>query len=216
MSLILRRNILLGQGGEPPTPPPGPIIQRNYLVYGNPTISGTSYIPDTEQNGFIYTDVPFSPGANSWVIQTKIKVTSLTSAWRTFFESVDHLGDAQKAIIVQNGTSNSNRQLRLYLSNNGSSWNIGSGVCTVVLPLNEWLKYQLVCTYSNGSYEFKQGFPDTNTWSGTKSTTTPPTYGNHIAFLKGGTGINVEVDLSETKIIANGTTVWEAITIIEE
>lgn len=215
MSLILRRNILIGQGGGP-GPGPGPVIQRNYLISGSPTISGNSYIP-VDTDGFIYTNIPFSPAdSDSWTIQTKVKINT-ASAWKDIVSSVNVSGEKVQAMSVQTTTGDSNRQVKLYMSNNGTSWNVASAVCAKTIPIGSWYVFQIVCTRSGNNYVYKMGFPDASSWSSTSSKTTHPTYGNYISFGGGwGHVPDAEFDLSETKIFVNGSVVWEAITVTQQ
>ena len=186
----------------------------NYLVYGSPSISNGIMTPDQNDIGFIYCNKPFNPGDGiPWTIQTKIKMKSYVT-YRDLFSTVEQDGTSVRSIEVQSTNSNSGRNYKSYLSNNGTSWNIRSGVTSGNLPqLNEtWYKIQYVCTYSSNRYYFKAGYPDEDSWTTSTYSSSHPTYGKYISFGGGlSRGINAEFDLSETKIWVNGVLWWEAI-----
>jgi len=190
--------------------PPG----ANFLVYGTPTISNGIMIPDQNNIGFIYCNKSFNPQEQEeWIIQTKIRMLS-NVAYRDVISSVNAAGASIRSIELQQTTG---RNASVFLSNNGTSWNISNSNPTASLPQvnNSWYKFQLVCSYVSGSspYRFKFGYPDSGSWSSTKAFASHPTYGVYISFGGGLTrGINAEFDLSETKIFIGGQLWWEAIT----
>lgn len=184
----------------------------NYLIYGSPTISGTTYIPNTTTKGFIYTDVPFDPGTSEWIIQTKIKMNT-ASAWKDIIASVDIRGGRQYSIVAQTNTNNSNTGFGLYLSSNGTSWDVTSNSPKGQMGLGTWRIFQIVCTRSGDNYIYKMGYPENSSWTTTLSTTEHPIFGKHISFGGGfaGTSTDCEIDLSETKILVDGQVWWHAL-----
>ena len=186
----------------------------NYLVYGNPTINGNIFIPDTTQLGFIYTNVPFSPGAGtSWRIQTRIKIHSF-AAWKDIMATINpQTGNKAYSFASEFNDTNNNTQYSLYLSSNSSSWNLANNVCKgAIVNTNTWYTFQLVCNCSSSTrYTFYQGFPELESWTSTTSKSGPPIYGNYIGF--GNNMIDAEFDLSATKIFVGNSVWWEAITI---
>lgn len=209
MDALLRRRLMMLGGVEPPPPPPPTI---NYLVYGNPTINGTSYIPDTSAKGFIYTDQPFDPGTNGWIIQTKIKINTST-AYKDIISSVNSNGDRQYSITAQFNEENQNRTYALYLSSNGTSWNLSGGKPIGTMTAGTWRVFQIVCTRSGSNYLYKMGYPELSSWSANLPLNTHPLWGKYISFGGGfaNTSIDCEIDLSETKIWIGGNLWWEAI-----
>lgn len=189
------------------------VITPHYLVYGSPTINGTSYSPDKTARGFIYTDTPFDPGTYGWVIQTRLKINT-AAAWKDIIASVDVSGNSARSITCQTNTNSSNRGYGLYMSSNGTSWNVLNNQPTGVFPTGTWYTFQVVCTRSSSNYLYKMGFPDTGSWTGQQQRTTHPVYGKYISFGAGyaNLGIDAEFDLSYTKIWINGNLWWEAIT----
>lgn len=208
MDALLRRRMMMMAGGGPT---PGPTI--NYLVYGSPTINGTSYIPDTSAKGFIYTNEPFNPGTSAWTIQTRIKINTAI-AYRDLIASVDADGASQYSIVCQTNTNSSNTGYGLYMSSNGTSWNLTNNTPKGVMGLNTWRVFQIVCTRSGNNYVYKMGYPENSSWTSTTSKTSHPLFGKHISFGGGytGKGLDCEIDLSYTKIWVGGSLWWEAIT----
>lgn len=203
---FLGSNLVFKKDGGQPQP------TVNYLISGAPTINGTIMTP-ASQRGFIYTNKPFNPGEGvSWIIQTKLKFNSF-AAWRDVWSTVNSSGESTRSIVTQ--VINNRRNYELYMSNNGSSWNIASNKCPGIFPVvGTWIVFQLVCTYSNGQYTFKQGYPEVPSWTNTLTTSAHPTYGYNIAFGGGfgNNGVDADFDLSETKIFIDGSLWWEAIT----
>lgn len=192
---------------------PQPVITPHYLVYGSPTINGASYIPDKSAKGIIYTDQPFNPGTSAWIIQTRLRINTAT-AYRDIIASVDVNGAAQYSIVCQTNTNNDNKGYGLYLSRNGSSWNLTSNSPTGAMGIGTWYKFQIVCTRSSSRYVYKMGFPDLDSWTSSITKSYAPIFGKYISFGGGfnGLGIDAEFDLSETKIWIGGSLWWEAIT----
>lgn len=192
--------------------PLAPFVPVNYLIFGNPTINGTSYIPDTSAKGFIYTDQPFDPGTNGWIIQTKIKINTST-AYKDIISSVNSNGDRQYSITAQFNEENQNRTYALYLSSNGTSWGLSGGNPIGTMTAGTWRVFQIVCTRSGSNYLYKMGYPELSLWSGNLTKNTHPLYGSHIAFGGGfaASSPDCEIDLSETKIWIDGVLWWEAI-----
>lgn len=188
-------------------------ITPHYLVYGSPTINGTSYSPDMTARGFICTDEPFDPGTSGWVIQTRLKINTAV-AWKDIISSVDANGASARSITCQTNTNSSNKGYGLYLSSNGTSWNVTSNQPTGTFPTGTWYTFQIVCTRSGSNYYYKMGYPDTGSWTGQTQRTAAPVFGRYISFGAGyaNLGIDAEYDLSYTKIWINGNLWWEAIT----
>lgn len=183
----------------------------NYLVFGNPTFDGNIYTPNPNALGFVYSNEEFNPGAgHSWVIQTRIKLKSAT-AWKDIISSInDADGSMSYSIVSQLTNQDDNRKYTLFVSGNGTSWNLANAECSGLFPFGTWKTFQIVCNYSSGTYTFKQGFPDTGDWTNSYSSQSAPMYGKHIAF--GRNMIDADFDLSETKIWIDGQLWWEAIT----
>ena len=182
----------------------------NYLVYGSPTISGNTYTPDLNAKGFIYTNQPFNPGESEWIIQTKIKINNGV-AWRDIIASVDISGNRQYSIVVQ--TSNTSGGYGLYMSSNGTSWNIASNNPSGTISLATWRVFQIVCTRSGSNYVYKMGFPELGTWTANRILAAHPIFGKYISFGGGfsSVGLDCDIDLTETKIWVGGNLWWEAI-----
>lgn len=207
----LGNNLVFDKGGEPA---PGQTIKTNYLIYGSPTIDGNSYIPNLSSKGFIYTDEPFAPAAgSSWIIQTRLKLNS-SNAWRDIWATVDSTGAFVRKFTTQFNTYDSNKRYVFYLSSNGTGWNVLNAKCPGQMQPNVWYKFQLVCTYTGAGYQFKQGYPDRDSWTSVSNVSSYVPINCHVAFGggAGGTCIDAEFDLSETKIFIDGSLWWEAIT----
>lgn len=194
--------------GSSPTPP-GPTPTPNYSVYGNPTIENNIFSASLDNTGCIYTPQSFNPPSQtSWTIQTKIKVNSAV-AWKNIWGGFNpETGGRNYSILTQ--SYNTSGGVQLFLSANGTSWNVTSNGCRFQIPTGNWYVFQLVCEYDNGSYKFKQGLPELESWSAVLSKTTPPIYNYPFAF--GLVGIDADLDLTETKIWIGGSLWWEAIT----
>lgn len=193
-----------GPGPQPPTP------TTNYLIYGSPTINGNEYVPDKSASGFIYTNKLFNPGASEWIIQTRIKINTAV-AWKDIISSINAQNGAMLySVVCQTNTDSSNMGYGLYLSSNGTSWNVKSNLPKGVMSVNTWKVFQIVCTRSGNSYLYKMGYPEESSWTSATSTTTQPSINNYIAF--GRNMIDADFDLSYTKIWIDGNLWWEAIT----
>lgn len=203
-TLLNRRKLLVSQVS-------GNFI--GYLISGSPTINNNIVTPSSSR-GFIYTNEPFNPkNGESWIIQTKIKLKSAI-AYRDYIATVNSDGSVARSIACQSDRGSGNRQYRLYLSTNGTSWNLLNTGCNHYVPaINQWYILQVVCTFENGNYSFKQGFPDLSDWSAIAAVSDHPTYGKHISFGGGfsNNAPDVDIDLSETKIWINGALWWSAI-----
>lgn len=188
------------------------ISMPNYNIHGYPTIFGTMCTPDDSTENFVYTKEPFNPGTQSWIIQTKLKFNS-SVAWRDLIASVNANLAGMYSIVIQRNTDSSNQGYGLYLSNNGSSWNITNNGPKGVFATNTWRKFQLVCTKSGNNYIYKMGYPELDDWTSTLSTTSVPTFGGYISFGGGFSrvGADCEIDLSETKIWVGDQLWWSAI-----
>lgn len=207
MDTLLRRRFMISAGGvTPPTP------SVNYLVFGNPSIQGNILHPDLNSRNFIYTDEPFDPGTQEWIIQTKIKINTAI-ANKVFIASVDGDGVFQYSIFVMTDSGSGNTSFKLYLSSNGTSWNLLNGGCQGSMGAGTYRVFQIVCTRSGSNYIYKMGFPEIPAWTQTVSKTTHPLFGKRISFGGGANsyGLDADFDLSETKIWINGSLWWEAI-----
>lgn len=183
----------------------------NYLVYGNPTINGDIFIPDKTQRGFIYTNVPFSPGSGtSWRIQTRLKIHSFT-AWKDIITTINpETGTMVYSIVTEFNNTNNNTQYSLYLSGNGTSWNQASNVCKGIFEADKWQTFQIVCNCASSTrYTYYQGYPEFENWTSTNAESGPANYGHYVGF--GYNGIDAEFDLSETRIYVNNSVWWGAI-----
>ena len=83
--------------------------------------------------------------------------------------------------------------------------------CKGVMYTGTFRTFQIVCTYSNGSYVFKQGYPENSSWTSSITKTSPPLYGKYIGF-GASSSMDADFDLTETKIWVDGSLWWEAIT----
>lgn len=200
---------LVFQKGGGPTPAP----VTHYKICGSPTIADGIMTPDTADRGFIYTDQPFDPGTNGWIIQTKIKINTST-AYKDIISSVNSNGDRQYSVGAQFGTQDNNARYGLYLSSNGTSWNIANFSPHGTMTAGTWRVFQIVCTRSGSNYLYKMGYPELSSWSENLTKNTHPLWGKYISFGGGfaNTSIDCEIDLSETKIWIGGNLWWEAIT----
>lgn len=185
----------------------------NYLKFGNPTIVGNIFSTNPSASGkaFVYTNEAFDPGAgHSWIIQTKVKINT-AAAWKDIISTIRPSdGEMEYSIVSETRPQNNNQQYALYISSNGTSWNVANSECKGVMYTGTWRVFQIVCSYSNGSYNYKQGFPEEMAWTSTITRTSPPVYGKHIGF---GSSINMDADfdLTECKIFVDGNLWWSAI-----
>ena len=185
-----------------------------YSISGNPTIENNILTP-TNNRGFIYTNVPFNLTAGrSWKIQVKVRLHS-HQQYREPFAFVNSDGSQIKALCCQTTGTNDNRQYALYLSNNGSSWNIASSQCKGNFPatLESWFIFQLLCTWNGSKYVFKLGYPQNDSWTSTYSVSSLPTSGLRVAFGGGYSNSvpDADIDLSECKIWVDEQLWWSAI-----
>ena len=204
-------NNLVYQSGSSPTPP-APTI--NYLTFGSPTIVDGIFSTSSSasEKAFVYTNEVFNPGAgHSWIIQTRVKINTAV-AWKDIISTIKQSdGEMEYSIVSETRSDNSNQQYALYLSSNGSSWNLANSECKGSMYTGMWRNFQIVCTYSNGNYVYRQGYPELGSWTSAITKTSPPLYGKYIGF---GTSLNMDADfdLSATKIFVDGELWWEAIT----
>lgn len=202
-------NNLVYQSGSSPTPP---APTTNYLTFGNPIIVDGIFSTNTSGRDFIYTNELFNPGAgHSWILQTRIKFNTAL-AWKNIISTINTSDGGMKySIVSQTKSSNSNKDYSLYLSSNGSSWNILNSGCSGAMNTDTWYLFQIVCTYNNGTYTYRQGFPEKGVWTSTATSSTPPKYDEYIGF-GASSSMNADFDLSFTKIFVDGTLWWEAVT----
>lgn len=200
-------NDLVFQKGGTPTPTP------NYLVFGNPSIQNGILHPDINSRSFIYTNEAFNPDTSGWTIQTKIRINTAI-ANKVFIASVDADGAFQYSIFVMTDSGSSNTAFKLYLSSNGTSWNLLSGGSEGTMSAGVWRVFQIVCTRSGSNYVYKMGFPELSAWTNAVSKTSHPIYGKRISFGGGANsyGLDADLDLAETKIWIGDTLWWEALT----
>lgn len=210
MDALLRRRMMMMAGASPGPGPEPPTPTTNYLIYGSPAINGNEYVPDKSALGFIYTNKLFNPGASEWIIQTRIKINTAV-AWKDIISSVNAQNGAMLyAVVCQTNTDSSNQGYGLYLSSNGTSWNVTSNSPKGAMGTGVWRTFQIVCTRSGNKYIYKMGYPEQSSWTSTISKTTQPAINNYIAF--GRNMIDADFDLSYTKIWIDGSLWWEAIT----
>lgn len=208
MDALLRRRLMMQAGGGPT--PPTPTI--NYLVAGSPSISGDIMVPDTTARGFVYTNKPFNPDTSEWIIQTRVKINT-SAAYKDIIASVDAEGNMEYSIVVQFDTGNSNKNYGLFLSTNGTSWDLTSATPNGTMSPDTWRTFQVMCTRSGSNYIYKMGFPELDSWTSTVTKTTHPVFGKYIAFGGGfaNTSADCEIDLSYTKIWVGGELWWSAL-----
>lgn len=213
MDLFERRRLMLAKVE--------PIIDADFRMIGAPEIirDGNDLIYKPEKyvtnQGYIYTDKPFNPGPeHSWIIQTSLKRNNVGNAQDIFVTvDTDAYGVVSRAYSIVVQSTDGNGRYGLYLSSNGTSWNITSNSPTGSMPADMCRKFQLVCTYENGNYLYKMGYPDLDSWTSVITKTDYPVFDKYIAFGGGWQNItmNADFDLKETKIFIDGQLWWSAI-----
>ena len=147
----------------------------------------------------------FQPGSNSWEIKTKLYVTS-TSTTQCIFGCLENRYYCPYLRIYSN-------KLTLYLSSNGSSWNIASNVTSSsTISANTW--HDIVLKWTGSSYIV---LVDNVTYITISSST--PIIRNSYAlcigkYLSSTTWLSTgTVNLNETYIKINGSITWKAFDI---
>lgn len=147
----------------------------------------------------------FQPGNNTWEIKTKLYVTS-TSTTQCIFGCLENRYYCPYLRIYNN-------KLTLYLSSNGSSWNIASNVTSSsTISANTW--HDIVLKWTGSSYIV---LVDNVTYITVSSST--PIIRNSYAlcigkYLSDTTWLSTgTVNLNETYIKTNGNITWKAFDI---
>lgn len=204
---------LVYQYGSGPGPTPPPSYLTGYQSFGSPVISGNIFQKSQSGSGrnFVYTPQVFNPGAgHSWIIQTKVIINTAASYKNIIATPNISTGGMAYSIVCQTNTSSSNRGFGLYLSTNGTSWNLLNKGCTGSMPTGSWALFQIVCDYNNGNYTYKQGYPQGGSWTASVTKTSPPIYGYYVGFGVA-EAMAADFDLSETKIWIDGELWWRAV-----
>ena len=131
----------------------------NTAVYGSPTIQN-GIVSNFTLNDYVGIPNQFSPGSSNWEIVFKWHTPSV------FVNDATILGTSIYGIVINTG---SNGQTRLYLSSNGSSWNILAGAASSnTLSVNT--DYYLRLSYNGTSgYKFDVS-TDNGQWTTYNST----------------------------------------------
>lgn len=185
-----------------------------YLTYGTPNISNNVLTPSTD--GYVKTSIPLDFGNNSWTIRLKLHTLSAgANNYSNVLSSIAAEGDnvVVKMITIQNVSGASGKSNTLFLSSDGSNWNISSAQ-TFDLELNTDYYLEIAFDGTN-SYTVKSS-TDGSTWTTLKTVTSSNKLhsGAYLAFgattattgAYGGT-----IDLSEAKIFVNGNLWWKAV-----
>lgn len=185
-----------------------------YLTYGTPSISNNVLTPSAD--GYVKTSMPLDFGNNSWAIRLKLHTISAVAAeYGNVLSSIAAEGDnvTAKMITIQNVSGGNGKSNTLWLSSDGSNWNISSAQ-TFNLELNTDYYLEIAFDGTN-SYTVKSS-TDGSTWTTQKTVTSSNKLhsGAYLAFgattattgAYGGT-----IDLSEAKIFVNGNLWWTAV-----
>lgn len=186
----------------------GGTVQTGFLTFGVPSIAGQIYTPNPSGQGFITTNVPFNPGAGaSWKIQ--VKIYRKTNTVGDIISTVNQDGSRIDSVTAQ---TRAFQDYRLYLSSNGTSWNLGNGA-QGIMSLNTWHTLQLICNYTGSQYQFHFRYDEDGSTTSTFTVSTPPLYGKYLSFGGGfeNYGMDCDIDLSQTKIWINDQLWWKAI-----
>lgn len=177
---------------------------HGYLIYGNPTINGTSMTPTA--GGFIYTTVPFDPGSSPWEIHCRVTRHGTSSSGDMICTVADD-GGQWLGYRWKTTKSGSTGVIRIYASSNGTSWDLLNNYSVAGLYASSG-SWNSVAFRNGTTYSFQS-----KSTVRTATLSTPPLFGCHIAFGGGydASPCNLSFDLTEAKIYIDGKLYWSAI-----
>lgn len=184
------------------------VYENNFIVNGSVKNIGYTFSNFSSSN-YLTLNGLFNPGSNVWETVIKINTTNLSSGGNCWLMGSNTSSNLSWLIGLL--TTNSPYS-RVYLSSNGSSWDIASGVDgshQYALYTDYWLKFeftgnQYILSYSTDGQNFIQDIVINS--STPISNNQPIQIGNneqHNAYFPG------TVDLSETYIKIDGEIWWK-------
>lgn len=184
-----------------------------YITVGNPTI--TDGILTVEDGKFVKSNVAFSPGNSPWRITCKYRNTTGTyTRYTDILGSVDSSNASYRSLLLESTVIQGDK-ISMYLSSNGTSWDIGSGNNTEAtnIPAGKDVWVWLDFSYTGSAYELRYS-SDGETFTLGKSypSTAHIVDGYAVGFgLKRNGYLQGEIDLNECKIYIDGALWWKAI-----
>ena len=184
------------------------VYDNNFTVNGS--VKNVGYIfSNFNTSNYLTLNGLFNPGSNVWETVIKINTTNLSSGGNCWLMGSNTSSNLSWLIGLLTASS---PYSRVYLSSNGSSWDIASGVDgshQYALYTDYWLKFeftgsQYILSYSTDGQNFIQDIVINSTTP--ISNNQPIQIGNneqHNAYFPG------TVDLSETHIKIDGEIWWK-------
>lgn len=119
--------------------------KSKFIIIGNPTITDDGIATGFSKNNYIRVKNIFNPLDHSWVIKGCFTIDSTTSKSRQIYTNSNGINGINLVI-------NSSNKLQLYLSNNGTSYNIG--ILTSDRELSPNVKYYFIAEF-DGNKTYK-------------------------------------------------------------
>lgn len=175
----------------------------NFTVVGNPTINySTGVVSGFSAGDYLTTSEPFNPSSNPWeiVICSSMNNTSGT----TFF-----MGSRDSNLSFIIGAVSG--VLYMWLSSNGSSWNIASGEHTYNISCPTSVYFYLKLSFTGTKYSLEVSTDKINWQTAAEVSSSSNMYPSEIllgnCYDLGGE-LDGSIDLSETYINVNGVSWW--------
>ncbi len=117
----------------------------NFTVIGSPTISQNGILSDITTSNYLRLPNNFNSGNNSWEMLFKIKTSSDITTEQSW------IGSSNKTNFTYPLWRLRNEYICLYLSSDGSNWDISSKAQTFQVSANTW--YWVKLKFTGSSYE---------------------------------------------------------------
>ena len=187
-----------------------PSVLTGYTEVGSPNISNN--IMTVADGEFIKTNVPFTPGSDSWEVICKYRKTESLNAYTDIIGSVDSNNASARGFLFELSNGSDTRG-SMFASSNGTSWDITASQAITTMPdASSWVWVSM--SFTGTAYVTKTS-TDGETWTTQKTVSSSSAiYDNSypVGFgLKRNGYLKGEIDLTGCMIYKNGDLWWKAV-----
>lgn len=184
-------------------------IYDNFTKIGSPTISQDGLLSNITKSNYLKLPSNFNSGNNSWEILFKVKTSSDISSEQNWIGATAGVNWTYPLWRLENGN------VSLYLSSNGSSWDICANESIFSIETNTW--YWLKLTFTGSSYNASYSTNGTEYTLAYTLNSSTPIYQNQLwtigtNYWNSNNGVQYPwtgtIDLSESYIKINNKFWW--------